>query len=56
MPAFSYTIGNEVIIPLKVDGNEGKVKQGLVRDTDGTFTLVVWLEKESISDVHIEML
>ena len=41
---------------IKVDGEEGKVKQGLVRDTDGTFTLVIWLEKESILPVQLEVL
>ena len=40
---------------IKVNGKEGKVKQGLLRDTDGTFTLVVWLEKESTIPVSIDI-
>jgi hypothetical protein len=48
--------GKKEIAKIKVDGNEGKVKQGLVRDTDGSYTLVVWLEKEATTPIHLEIL
>ena len=48
--------GKKEIAKIKVDGNEGKVKQGLVRDTDGSYTLVVWLEMESITPIHIALI
>jgi hypothetical protein len=44
---------------IKVDGKEliaGKgFRQGTFRDTDGTQTMVVWIEKESIQPVSIEI-
>jgi hypothetical protein len=41
---------------IHVDGSEIENKQGIVRDTDGSYTLIVWLEKESIKPVKIEIL
>jgi hypothetical protein len=48
--------GKKELAKIKVDGNEEKVKQGLVRDTDGSYTLVVWLEKEATTPIHLEIL
>ena len=42
-----------------VDGNTmencEKLKQGIKRDTDGSKTLIIWLEKESVKPVDIEI-
>jgi hypothetical protein len=40
---------------VKIDGKEENVKQGLVRDIDGSYTLVLWLEKESVVPFSIEI-
>lgn len=38
-----------------VDGKESENKQGIVRDTDGSYKLVLWLEKTSIEPFNIEV-
>jgi len=40
---------------VKVDRKTGFVKRSIIRDTEGRYTLVVWVEKETISLVRIEI-
>ncbi len=40
---------------IKVDGKSDFAKQGVIRDTDGTYTLVAWVEKESVSPMKFEI-
>ena len=48
--------GQKTTGTVKVDGNTDMVKQGVFKDTDGSNTLVVWVEKESTSPVQIEIM
>ncbi len=38
-----------------IDEKETACKQGIVRDTDGSYTLVVWAEKSAIEPFNIEV-
>jgi hypothetical protein len=38
-----------------INGKQAACKQGIVRDTDGTYTLVLWLEKSSVEPFRIEV-
>ena len=40
---------------VSINGNDANCKQGTIRDTDGTKTLVVFVEKESTKPVSIEI-
>jgi len=40
---------------LMIDEKKTACKQGIVRDTDGSYTLVVWAEKVSIEPFSIQV-
>ncbi|MCK4747637.1 MAG: LamG domain-containing protein, partial [Bacteroidales bacterium] len=40
---------------VSIDGMEMDCKQGIIKDTDGTYTLVVWAEKSAIEPFRIEV-
>ena len=38
-----------------MDGKNGDVKQGIIRDTDGSYTMVVWVKKDTTKPVSFEV-
>jgi hypothetical protein len=43
------------VATLLIDGIQTNVKQGIVRDVDGSFKLVIWIEKKSTEPINIEI-
>ncbi len=48
--------GNKEATSVLINGSEHKCRQGIVRDTDGSYKLVVWVEMKSEEGVVIEIL
>jgi hypothetical protein len=40
---------------VSIDGEEVECKQGIVRDTDGSYTLLIWIEKQADEPLDIEI-
>ena len=40
---------------VSVDGSEVDCKQGIVRDTDGSYKLLIWIDVNSSKPVDIEV-
>jgi len=40
---------------VSVDGNQVECKQGIVRDTDGSYTLLIWIDIHPSKSVDIEV-
>ena len=38
-----------------VNGKTGDIKQGVIRDTDGSYTVVIWVKKETTGPVSLEI-
>lgn len=51
--------GSNASASLKIDGREqtegSHFRQGIIRDTDGTQTMVIWLDYEATSTTKIEI-
>ena len=46
---------DDSVAKVKLNGDETVCKQGTIRDTDGTKTLVVWVEKETNKPVNVSI-
>jgi hypothetical protein len=44
-----------VVVDRNPEGTEDDIKQGIIRDTDGSRTLVIWAEMERVDEVHFEI-
>jgi hypothetical protein len=40
---------------VSVDGSTVESKQGIVRDTDGSYKLLIWIDEKSVESVNIEV-
>jgi hypothetical protein len=43
------------IADVSVDGSKVECKQGIVRDSDGSYKLLIWIDVSSTEPVHIEV-
>jgi hypothetical protein len=55
----SFDWGSDTEARIKINGKkqtaDSKVRQGIIRDTDGTRTLVIWIEQKSDEKVSYNL-